>query len=136
MSKIVLDEKEVNELMDTFDFQKSIYLQELKKINSQIEKLEILNQNQIKIHNQQRQFIDILKKMGDKDEKEMMENYSIYLEFLSQKLDNLGKNSELKKIEKITKIADNIVSLSVLKITIVVAVVTASLSFLLQIKGI
>ena len=30
MSKIVLDEKEVNELMDTFDFNKSIYLQELR----------------------------------------------------------------------------------------------------------
>ena len=40
MGKIVLDEKEVNELMDTFDFNKSVYLQELKKVNEVIEKLD------------------------------------------------------------------------------------------------
>ena len=34
MSKIVLDETELNELMDTFDFQKSLYLQELQKLNT------------------------------------------------------------------------------------------------------
>ena len=38
MSKIVLDEKEVNELMDTFDFQKSLYLQELQKLNTYSQK--------------------------------------------------------------------------------------------------
>lgn len=38
MSKIVLDEKEVNELMDTFDFQKSLYLQELQKLNTSSQK--------------------------------------------------------------------------------------------------
>lgn len=43
MGKIVLDEKEVNELMETFDWQKSVYLQELKKVTSVIAQL-----NQIK----------------------------------------------------------------------------------------
>ena len=38
MGKIVLDEKEVNELMDTFDFQKSLYLQELQKLNTSSQK--------------------------------------------------------------------------------------------------
>ena len=38
MSKIVLEEKEVNELMDTFDFQKSLYLQELQKLNTSSQK--------------------------------------------------------------------------------------------------
>ena len=38
MSKIVLDETEVNELMDTFDFQKSLYLQELQKLNTSSQK--------------------------------------------------------------------------------------------------
>ena len=38
MSNIVLDEKEVNELMDTFDFQKSLYLQELQKLNTSSQK--------------------------------------------------------------------------------------------------
>ncbi|WP_066347008.1 hypothetical protein [Aliarcobacter cryaerophilus] len=38
MSKIVLEEKEVSELMDTFDFNKSVYLQELKKLNTSSQK--------------------------------------------------------------------------------------------------
>ena len=38
MGKIVLEEKEVNELMDTFDFQKSLYLQELQKLNTSSQK--------------------------------------------------------------------------------------------------
>ncbi|BAK70967.1 hypothetical protein [Aliarcobacter butzleri] len=46
MSKIVLDEKEVNELMDTFDFKKSVYLQELKKINSLISQINELHLGQ------------------------------------------------------------------------------------------
>lgn len=33
MSKIVLDEKEVIDLFDQFDFNKSIYLEELQKLN-------------------------------------------------------------------------------------------------------
>ena len=33
MAKIVLEEKEVIELMDNFDFNKSIYLKELQKLN-------------------------------------------------------------------------------------------------------
>ena len=40
MGKIVLDEKEVNELMDTFDFQKSVYLQKLEKISKVIDKID------------------------------------------------------------------------------------------------
>ena len=40
MGKIVLDDKEVMELMDTFDFKKSVYLQQLKKITVLIEKLD------------------------------------------------------------------------------------------------
>mgnify|MGYP000325937622 FL=1 len=38
MSKIILDKEEVNELMDTFDFQKSLYLQELQKLNTSSQK--------------------------------------------------------------------------------------------------
>ncbi|WWW10833.1 hypothetical protein V7P26_07370 [Arcobacter cryaerophilus gv. pseudocryaerophilus] len=38
MSKIVLDEKELNELMDNFDFNKSIYLKELQKLNTSSQK--------------------------------------------------------------------------------------------------
>ncbi len=38
MSKIVLDEKEVNDLMDNFDFNKSVYLEELQKLNTSSQK--------------------------------------------------------------------------------------------------
>ena len=38
MSKIVLDENELNELMDNFDFRKSIYLEELQKLNTYSQK--------------------------------------------------------------------------------------------------
>ncbi len=38
MGKIVLDEKEVTELMDNFDFNKSIYLKELLKLNTSSQK--------------------------------------------------------------------------------------------------
>ena len=46
MGKIVLDEKEVNELMDTFDFQKSVYLQKLEKISEVIDKLDEIQTTQ------------------------------------------------------------------------------------------
>ena len=56
MGKIVLDEKEVNELMDTFDFNKSVYLQELKKVETSVKfggidpiQVLIANQNQLKL---------------------------------------------------------------------------------------
>lgn len=46
MGKIVLEEKEVIELMDNFDFNKSVYLKELQKLNTSsqknIEDLKIL----------------------------------------------------------------------------------------------
>ncbi|WNL34174.1 hypothetical protein QT384_00800 [Arcobacter cryaerophilus gv. pseudocryaerophilus] len=46
MSKIVLDEKEVIDLLDQFDFNKSIYLEELQKLNEgnikNVEDLKVL----------------------------------------------------------------------------------------------
>ena len=46
MAKIVLEEKEVIELMDNFDFNKSIYLKELQKLNQgnikNVEDLKVL----------------------------------------------------------------------------------------------
>ena len=46
MSKIVLDEKEVIDLLDQFDFNKSVYLEELQKLNEgnikNVEDLKVL----------------------------------------------------------------------------------------------
>ncbi|MGJ0373001.1 hypothetical protein NG764_11180 [Aliarcobacter cryaerophilus] len=131
MGKIVLDEKEVNELMDTFDFNKSVYLQELKKVNEVIEKLDEIQKTQKQITDDLIKFKPILLKLQDKDDKEMVQNYSIYLSFLAQKIEDLGKNEDLKKIQKIIDISDKIVSLSVLKVALIVAVVTTALNFLI-----
>ena len=131
MGKIVLDEKEVNELMDTFDFNKSVYLQELKKVNEVIEKLDEIQTTQKQITDDLIEFKPILLKLQDKDEKEMFQNYSLYLSFLAQKIEDLSKNQDLKKIERIINIGDRIVNLSVLKVALIVAVVTTALNFLI-----
>ena len=131
MGKIVLDEKEVNEMMDTFDFHKSVYLQKLEKISEVIEKLDEIQKTQKQITDDLIKFKPILMKLQDIDEKEMVQNYSIYLSFLAQKIEDLGKNEDLKKIQKIINISDKIVSLSVLKVALIVAVVTTALNFLI-----
>ena len=131
MGKIVLDEKEVNELMDTFDFNKSVYLQELKKVNEVIEKLDEIQTTQKQITDDLIEFKPILLKLQDKDEKEMVQKYSNYLSFLAQKIEDLGKNEDLKKIQKIINISDKIVSLSVVKVAVIVAVVTTALNFII-----
>ncbi len=89
-----------------------------------IKELENLNQ---KLEN----YSSILSKFEPKDEEEMFQNYSIYLSFLAQKIEDLGKNEDLKKIQKIINISDKIVSLSVLKVALIVAVVTTALNFLI-----
>ena len=131
MGKIVLDEKEVIELMDTFDFNKSAYLQELKKVNEVIEKLDEIQKTQKEISDDLIQFKPILQKLKDKDEKEMVQNYSLYLSFLAQKIEEFGKNQDLKKIERIIKISENIVSLSVIKVVLIVAVITTGINFII-----
>ena len=131
MGKIVLDEKEVNEMMDTFDFHKSVYLQKLEKISEAIEKLDEIQKTQKQITDDLIKFKPILLKLQDKDDKEMVQNYSIYLSFLSKKIEDLGRNEDLKKIQKIINISDKIVSLSVVKVAVIVAVVTTALNFII-----
>lgn len=116
MSKIVLDEKEVNELMDTFDFNKSIYLQELQKITGVINKLDDIQKTQKEITDKLESYIFILNKFNFKNEAEMTANYASYLAFLSKKIDELSKNSNLKKLENIVLNSNNIVNFSVAKL--------------------
>ena len=131
MGKIVLDEKEVNELMDTFDFQKSLYLQKLEKISEVIEKLDEIQKTQKEISDDLIQFKPILQKLKDKDEKEMVQAYSHYLSFLAQKIEDLSKNQDLKKIERIIDISERIINLSVIKVAVIVAVVTTGINFII-----
>lgn len=131
MSKIVLDEKEVAELMDTFDFNKSIYLQELQKITGVINKLDEIQKTQTAITYKLESYTSILSKFESKDESEMIANYSLYLSSLTQKISNLSKSEDLKRIEKIINVADKIVNLSVLKVSVIVAVITTGINFII-----
>ena len=122
MSKIVLDEKEVNELMDTFDFQKSVYLQKLEKISEVIDKLDEIQTAQKQITDDLIQFKPILLKLQDKDEKEISLRYVAYLSFISKKIDELSKSSSLKKLEFIVDNSNKIVKFATLKLGLIVAI--------------
>ncbi len=119
-----------------------ITLSEAKKITGELKasilKLEALNsgvfENIKELENLNKKletYSSILKKFEPRDEKEMVENYSLYLSFLAQKIEELGKNEDLKKIERIVNISDKIIALSVVKVTVIVAVVTTALNFLI-----
>lgn len=116
MSKIVLDEKEVNELMDTFDFKKSIYLQELQKITGVINKLDDIQKTQKEIADKLESYTVILNKFNFRNEQELTTNYASYLAFLSKKLEELSKDKNLKKLENIVSNSNNIVNFSVAKL--------------------
>ena len=122
MSKIVLDEKEVNELMDTFDFQKSIYLQELQKITGVINKLDEIQKTQKEISDDLIQFKPILEKLKDKDEKEISLNYSAYLSFIGKNIEQLSKNSSLKRLEFIIENSSRIYNIATLKLGLIAAI--------------
>jgi len=122
MGKIVLDEKEVNELMDTFDFQKSVYLQKLEKISEVIDKLDEIQTAQKQITDDLIQFKPILLKLQDKDEKEMSLNYTAYLSFIGKKIDELSKSSSLKKLEFIVDNSNKIVKFATLKLGLIAAI--------------
>jgi len=119
-----------------------ITLSEAKKITGELKasilKLETLNSGVLmnikeleNLNQKLENYSSILSKFEPKDEKEMIENYSLYLSFLGQRIEELGKNKDLKKIERIINISDKIVSLSVLKVAVIVAVVTTALNFLI-----
>lgn len=131
MSKIVLDEKEVNELMDTFDFNKSMYLKKLEEITISINKLDEIQKTQKEITDKLENYSSILSKFNFKNEQELTANYSSYLAFLSKKIDDLLKNENLKKLEKILDKTDYIVNLSVFKVAVIVAVITTGINFII-----
>gem|GEM_PF-5956828 len=119
-----------------------ITLSEAKKITGELKasilKLEALNIDVIsnieelqKLNEKMKDYTSIISKFEPKNEQEMIKNYSLYLSFLSQKLEDLGKNQELKKIEKIINLADKILNLSVLKVVLIVAVVTTGINFII-----
>ena len=119
-----------------------ITISEAKKITGELKasilKLETLNSGvlmnikQLENLNQKLEnYSSILSKFEPKDETEMVQSYSLYLSFLAQKIEEFGKNQDLKKIERIIKISENIVSLSVIKVVLIVAVITTGINFII-----
>ena len=119
-----------------------ITLSEAKKITGELKasilKLETLNSGVLmnikeleNLNQKLKNYSSILSKFEPKDEKEMIENYSLYLSFLGQRIEELGKNQDLKKIERIINISDRIVSLSVIKVVLIVAVITTGINFII-----
>lgn len=134
MSKIVLDEKEVNELFDTFDFNKSKYLQELQKITGMINKLDEIQKTQKEITDKLENYTSILKKFNFKDEADMTANYASYLFFLSKKLNELSTNSNLKKLENIVSNSNNIVNFSLAKLAATITICVGAFYILTKIN--
>lgn len=122
MSKIVLDEKEVNELMDTFDFNKSIYLQELQKITGMIKKLEDIQKTQKEIVDKLESHKSLLNKFEYSDEDKLISNYSAHLSYLSRRIDELVSNSSIKKLEKILDKSNSVINFSILKLIITITI--------------
>ena len=119
-----------------------ITLSEAKKITGELKasilKLETLNSGVLmnikeleNLNQKLENYSSILSKFEPKDETEMVQSYSLYLSFLAQKIEEFGKNQDLKKIERIIKISENIVSLSVIKVVLIVAVITTGINFII-----
>ncbi|MDN5086189.1 hypothetical protein O8C74_03805 [Aliarcobacter butzleri] len=97
MGKIVLDEKEVNELMDTFDFQKSKYLQKIEKLISDISRID---KNQKSLYEEFQEIVH-------KDNKFFMDKAFVYRALDEKEIQVVEKikqfdqlNSRLARIEK------------------------------------
>lgn len=123
-----------------------ITLSEAKKITSELKasilKLDALNQevlNTIQLLEESnirlKGYISILSRFDFQDEAEMTANYASYLAFLSKKIDELSKNSNLKKLENIVLNSNNIVNFSLSKLAATITICIAALYILLQIKG-
>lgn len=134
MSKIVLDEKEVNELMDSFDFSKSIYLKKLEKIIEVIEKLDEIQKNQKEIVDKLESYTSILSRFDFKNEQELTANYASYLAFLSKKIDELSKNANLKRLENIFSNANNIINFSIVKLTATLIICVGAFYILIKLN--
>ena len=119
-----------------------ITLSEAKRVTAELKasilKLDALNQEVVSnieqlqdLNSKLKDYSIILNKFQSKDENEMALNYGAYLAFLSKKIDELSKNSNLKKLEKIINVADKIVTLSVLKVVLIVVFITTGINFII-----
>lgn len=113
-----------------------ITLSEAKKVTAELKasilKLDVLNQEVINnitqlqdLNSKMKDYTSIINKFEFKDEAEMTGNYAAYLAFLSKKIDELNKHSNLKRLENIVLQSNKIVNFSIAKLaaTITICVV-------------
>lgn len=123
-----------------------ITLSEAKKITSELKasilKLDALNQQVVSnitqlenLNSKMKDYSSILSKFEFKSEAEMTANYASYLAFLSKKIDELSKSSNLKRLENIVLNSNNIVNFSIAKLVASISLCIAAFYILTLIKG-
>ena len=123
-----------------------ITLSEAKRVTAELKasilKLDALNQEVINnitqlqdLNLKMKDYASILSRFNFKDEAEMTANYASYLVFLSKKIDELSKNSNLKRLENIFSNLDNIVNYSIGKLAATISICIGAFYILQQIKG-
>jgi hypothetical protein len=112
-----------------------ITLSEAKRVTAELKasilKLDSLNLEVVnnitqlqELNSKMKDYTSILSKFEFKDEEELTTNYASYLAFLSKKIDELSKNTNLKKLENIVLNSNNIVNFSLAKLaaTIIICI--------------
>jgi hypothetical protein len=112
-----------------------ITLSEAKRVTAELKasilKLDALNQEVVnnitqlqELNSKMKDYTSIISKFEFKDEQELTTNYASYLAFLSKKIDELSKNTNLKKLENIVLNSNNIVNFSLAKLaaTIIICI--------------
>lgn len=110
-----------------------ITLSEAKRVTAELKasilKLDALNQevaNNITqlqdLNLKLKDYSVILNKFNFKDENEMALSYGAYLSFLSTKLEQLSKNSNLKKLENTINLSTNIINFSIAKLAATITI--------------
>ena len=110
-----------------------ITLSEAKKITGELKasilKLESLNTQVVsnisqleELNQKMKDYTSVLSRFEFKDEKEMSLNYATYLSFIGKKIDELSKNSNLKKLEFIVDNSNKIVKFATLKLGLIAAI--------------
>ena len=110
-----------------------ITLSEAKRVTAELKasilKLDALNQDVVNnitqlqdLNSKMKDYTSLLSRFEFKNENEMTLNYTAYLSFISKKIDELSKNSSLKKLEFIVDNSNKIVKFATLKLGLIAAI--------------
>ena len=110
-----------------------ITISEAKRVTAELKasilKLDALNQDVVNnitqlqdLNSKMKDYTSVLSRFEFKDEKEMSLSYASYLSFISKKIDELSKNSNLKKLEFIVDNSNKIVKFATLKLGLIAAI--------------